>query len=320
MPKSSYMSKSVIPDDWLLNALAQVPPGKPIMNAAGQPAGTMLTGPVRLAFTNSLFTPQKQDSDDGGESKSKFSVVALFPPPSICNLTTLWQAWRARSVQDFPQHVDSAGNPAGLYNPFRMQDERIKYDGFNAGSYFLTLGSNFKPPIVDNLQNPIVDERAAHSGCWGICSVGLYKFEYHHPKTRAVMKRGVNFGLQSVMIISSDTNLGAGGSADPSQEFKGLMLSKPIDVAGAFGVPQAAPGQSMIPPGMAPPGMLTPSIQHQAPVMALPPISGQPAMGVPPGYGSPPAMGVPPGYGAPPAYAAPAEDPATAELRRLGVL
>jgi hypothetical protein len=119
---------------------------------------------------------------------------------------------------------------------------------------FATVGSNFKVPVVDHLQNPIVDKGKVHAGVWAICSLNAYT------SGKGTPNHGPRLGLQSVMIVADDTNLGGAG-ADPRTQFKGVNVKPPaVAPSAAFGQPQAQPAPvAAMPSGSYGPPPFTPN-------------------------------------------------------------
>jgi hypothetical protein len=88
-------------------------------------------------------------------------------------------------------------------------------------------------------------------------------FPYGHNKK--LPKKGVGMGLQNIMIIAEDDNLG-GSSPPPEADFAGVNLAQNFDPAGQFGAgsagPPVPPAASVLPPAR----LVTPP-----PAYALPP-------------------------------------------------
>lgn len=233
--------------------------------------GRILTCPVRLAFVNIEKGQTMKDQagnvvyDDTGAPRITYNVVALFPhaaggvPPQSDGQIkdVLYPAWFNRVSAKFPDKVVN-GVPYGLYCPFRDQGEKAKYDGFEAGCVFLTVGSQYRPVVVDSAGNEIPEGPAfgakVYAGAWAILSLNAY--DMGNPK-----KPGANFGLSSIMIISDDEKLTGGGGEDTKKTFQGVKVNRQFNAAAAFenqpATPSAPPPaplmQSNGPTGSAPP-------------------------------------------------------------------
>lgn len=160
-----------------------------------------------------------------------------------------------------------------MQSPFHDQAEKARLGGFTPGCIYINVNSKFKPPIVDINHNPIVDRNRVYAGVWGICSINPYDYGLNPPQP----KKGVGFGLQSVMIIGDDKKVGGGGP-DSKVSFSGVRgITNPIvrpdvmqgmpsaapPMAPAAGIPgYTAPGGGVMRPNMAPPAIPQ---QHYAP-------------------------------------------------------
>lgn len=228
VPKDSRMSL-----DWVTRACMQNPVG-PIYDDKGQMTGNYSTGPVRLSFPN-LFTMTKPKRGNGRET---YNVAGLWPPG--VDITALSQAATACAADAFKQNITPAGFVwDGLESPFHNQlIKTTQYQGYTPGAVFFNAKSGFKPRIVDPNMNDIIDENRVYPGVWAIVAVNLFAFNN--------MTKGVSIGLQSVMIIADDTNIGGGGQVDPRKAFAGVKIDATVNVAKGFGVPApvgAAPVQ-----------------------------------------------------------------------------
>ncbi len=166
--------------------------------------GNFTSGPVRLSWP--FIFERGKPMDDSGEAK--FSASIMFPIG--VNLDVLQVAALACAKENFAGNFDQSGQPFGLHFPFRDQVVKQNFDGYVPGAIFMTCSSGQRPPCVDaNLQN-IVDTNKVYPGVWAIVSLNCYSWDRK-------VKKGVSFGLQSVMIVSDDCPLG--GVADPQADF-----------------------------------------------------------------------------------------------------
>lgn len=267
---STLVKDSIVGDDWIRQTMAAVPVQRIIDPATGNFNGDILTGPVRLAFDNLFELPPAKPN----QQNPKYGATLLFPPN--VDFTILHEEYYKACGQYFPEHYVN-GQYHGLHSPFRDQAEKIKFGGFTPGAVFLTCTSKFKPPVVDARMNPIVDKTKVYPGVWAICAINTYHFGKNPPQP----KKGVAFGLQSVMIIGDDTKFGQGGP-DVKQQFKGVNIAAPIIRPGiANGMPiGGAPAPAAGIPGYTVPG---------GGVAAPQPQYGQPAPHIPQTHYAPPA-------------------------------
>ena len=282
---TTIVRDSIVGDAWIQQTMQAVPVQYVKDEKTGEPTGDLLTGPVRLAFDTLFELPNPSEK----VQNPKYGAALLFPPS---DMQLFYDEYYKVCAREFADYYDQAtGQYHGLHSPFRDQAEKLKFGGFTPGQVFMTCTSKFKPPVVDVRGNPIVDRSKVYPGVWAICAVNAYAF-------KDARKKGIGFGLQSVMIIGDDTKFG-GGAPDPTQTFKGVggAIQAPTVQPGAMAA--MPPGQNGQPPASAPTG------GHAAPpppggTYAAPPAAGQPAM--------PPAGGVPGQYQMP-GQPTPAADP-----------
>lgn len=227
---------SKIGDEWIKQACALTPVQR-VLDANGQPTGNILTGPVRLAFCNNpyggLFKPGTKTADDGTKTEGKYGTQILFTPyfdPAI-----FYEEYYRVCGAEFAEYYDSgSGQYYGLHSPFRNQAEKLRLGGgYTPNCIFMTCTSKYKPPVVDARMNPIVDESKVYPGVWAILAVNAYSYGKNPPQP----KKGVAFGIQSVMIIADDEKAG-GGAPDPRSQFQGVNVQPPAAApVAAFGQP-----------------------------------------------------------------------------------
>lgn len=250
---TTVMRDSIVGDAWIQQTATAVPV-QWVKNDKGEQTLDLLTGPVRLSWPN-LFRPPAATKDN---ANPKIGTALLFTP--YVDWTLFYQEYYRICAASFSQYYDATTQQyVGLRSPFRQQSEKLKFEGYTPGLVFMTCTTKFKPPLVDIRGNPVVDESKVYPGVWAICSVNAY------PNTDN-RTRGVRFGLQTVMLIGDDKQLGGGG-ANAAATYAGIAgrVNAPIvrpDVAASFRQP-AAPGM----PG--------------APIPGIPGTSGYPAYSIP---------------------------------------
>lgn len=274
---TTVMRNSIVGDDWIRQTAKSVPIQRIINPNTGQPTDDFLTGPVRLSFEN-IFVPQK---NDGGNDV--YGATLLFTP--FADFTPLNDEYNRIAMSKFPENFNNQnGQFYGLHSPFHYQDEKaMKYGGYTPGLVYFTASSTFKPSVVDIRLNPIVDPSKVYAGVWAIGTVRGYDYSNK--------KKGVGFGLQSLMIIGDDTKLGGEGP-DPRTLYAGINISAPIvrpDMAAQMGgAPGAVPGvPGFSSPAGAPVGNVAPPTP--APHANVPLPGGTPAGG----FGAAPATSYP---------------------------
>lgn len=295
---TTVMRDSTIGDDWIRRACEMNPAQVLVDQTTGQPSGNILTGPVRLAFCD-LFKPGRS-MNEGQEGK--YQTQALFSP--FTDFSVFYNAYYEVLAREFAEYYDAAsGQYHGLHSPFRDQSEKLKFGGYTPGLVFMTCTSRYKPPLVDSRMNPIVDESRVYAGVWAILSINAYAFGKSPPQP----KKGVSFGLQSVMVIADDEKFG-GGAPDPHTQFQGVNVEPPAGAPGAMfgqpGMPGPAPG-APAPGAPVPgaPGMPAPGGAPAAPGFTPPPPSAPTSAPV-----TPPAATGAPGTTAPSGTASPSDE------------
>lgn len=285
---TTLVRNSIVGDEWIRAAVAACPPQRRIDPATNNWNGDILTGPVRLSFFgDSLFELPKPKP--GQQSEPKFETHALFTP--LTDFAIFYEEYYKMCAKEFPEYWNGS-QYAGLQSPFRDQAEKLKYAGFTPGCTFMKLSSRYAPNVVDNRMNPIVDRKKVYPGIWAVCAVNVYA----GGKSNAMHKKGVSFGLQSVMIIGDDEKFGGAGP-DAKAQFAGVNITAPI----------ARPDMSKFPPGGQPPPP-GPGIPGYTTHMGAP---GNVQPGGPPPTTYAPPAGMPPAppasHSAPPATTYPSE-------------
>ncbi len=92
-------------------------------------------------------------------------------------------------------------------------ESKEKYTAY-AGCYYLNLKNKYKPKVVDENVQEILDESEFYPGCWARCSV--VPFSYRQGKNR-----GVSLRLLNIQKVKDDERFGGGGS-DPASEFSAV--------------------------------------------------------------------------------------------------
>lgn len=312
---TTVVKDSIVGDQWLQQVAAACPIQRVINKETGLPTGDILTGPVRLTFPYLDKPPEKKP---GATSEPKYGSGIMFTP--YADFGILYEEYYKLCGQIFPEYWNPDMNQYyGLQSPFHDQAEKsMKYKGYTPGLVSLNCTSKFKPPVVDNRGNPIVDYSKVYPGVWAICSLKPYDYGKNPPQP----KKGVAFGLQSVMLIGDDTNIGTAGP-DTKQQFAGINVAAPVTRPNIAGMPQGGPPA----PAAGIPGYTSPGggvqmpygapqgVPQGGPVMAPMGVPGAAPFGAPAGVPQPmsPQPGLP---GAMTASPSSEED----ELRAMGLI
>lgn len=160
----------------------------------------VLTKPVRLSYTESLFKPRPKT--EGGEPV--YSVQLLIPPGF--DLAPLRAAMAAAVKDKFGDKAPNKDKMAPYGNPLRKQEEKQDSDsgefppGMQAGGHFISASNKYQPIVVDRLAKAIKEPGVIYSGCWGSAHLNAYAWEFKG-------KWGVSFSLEGVQFVRDDDAL-----------------------------------------------------------------------------------------------------------------
>lgn len=226
---------SKLSHDWFEKCMHDNPVQAIIDPKTGQPSGNYTTGPVRLSWCEPLFRPKKD-----AKGNDVYSTACLFPLGQSLDL--LSQVVTQCGMVAFPQNVTASGFVwHGLRTPFHDQAEKAhKYEGYMPGAYYMNSSSRFPPRIVDVRMNDIVDPKRVYPGVLAIMSVNPYDYDN--------LNKGVSLGIQSIVIIGDDKNIGGGKGGNPQRDFAGINVQADTNVSAMF----QAPGMSAMPPASDP--------------------------------------------------------------------
>lgn len=191
-------------DEWIMSVIDKNPCTK-------LDSGNLRCTPARLSFPH-LFKPQPP-LEDGG--RANYCATLLFP--FLADLTLL-----KSEAQALAQSKLAPGDTGkGIHSPFKDQGDKEKFEGYVPGALCITATSERRPPVVDRTFVPIIDESKVYPGVWVIATVRPFWFDVKN-KQGSTLKRGIGFGLQSLMVVADDRQLGGGGS-DPHKDFAGVQ-------------------------------------------------------------------------------------------------
>ena len=239
----SIMKDSNVDDAWLREVMTKNPP-RLLEN------GRIFTGPVRLGYA-ALFKPDAKTNDDG-KVREDFQATFLFPLGT--NMQVFQDTWTERARAKFAEYFAPDGSAVGLHSPFHDQKEKAfgskPRPGYVPGAIFMYCSSQYKPNIFDANKQVITDERRIYSGCW---VYGVVR-PYTYGEKRDAKKRGVGFGLDTLMFLLDDEKLfGGAGGTDADTAFGHVSITATANVADKFnampagGLPPA--GASIMPGG-----------------------------------------------------------------------
>jgi hypothetical protein len=179
--------------------------------------GDVRTGPVRLSFPHLLTLPKAR-----GDIEPRYGASLLFPPG--VDISVLRADAAATAKAKWPTL------PRKLKSPFLDQtDDADRYAGFLEGGVLIRASANQKIQVVDKNLAPVIDEALIYPGVWAIVCVRSFAYDKG-------VNLGVSYGLQNVMLVADDTNIGGTAAANPREAFAGVSIEAgDIDAAKAFG-------------------------------------------------------------------------------------
>lgn len=186
--------------------------------------GNYRTCPVRLSFPN-IFEMSKPKKSGIAPC---YGANLLFP--TCADLKPLQDGVVAVLKEKCPDAL--ATDPRKKIKvklPFLEQDEMLRYQGYTEGGrYIIATSKKNKPTVVDVRQQLVTDESRVYPGVWAICTVRPFWYDVD-------VNKGVSFGLQSLMLVADDDNLG-GGSEDISTAFANVKIDAgDVDADALFG-------------------------------------------------------------------------------------
>jgi hypothetical protein len=190
--------------------------------------------PVGRASFVYVFEPRKTDNGE------RFSVVLMIPPSDDAAHNAQLAALKAEAKraaieffgsEDKVRELQQAGK---FLSPFKKAEDYIgKYEGFEPGCTIIEPWSKFRPQVVDERVQDIIDPREFYSGVWVRCMVRA--FGYNNKKI------GVGFGLGNIQRVRKDKALS--GRKPASEQFVAIAGAPAAEGAAA---PPAAGGDDFL--------------------------------------------------------------------------
>lgn len=165
----------------------------------------VVTGTVRFSYAH-VFEPW---SGDGKPENAKYSVAILIPKSDMTTLRKIKRAVDAAKERGKQKWGNTV--PRNLKLPLRDGDDERPDQPEYAGHYFLNASSKSKPAVVDASLNPILDQMAFYSGCYGHASLNFYPFSNSG-------NNGVAVGLNNLQKTLDGEPLG-GTRTRPEDDF-----------------------------------------------------------------------------------------------------
>ena len=213
----TLMADTNMTDEWIKKACERNP-------IRVLDSGNILLCPTRGSFLN-LFErsrpiPPATEGSYGGN--------LIFP--TCADLSVLEKA----VIEVLKEKCPDALSPdpkkrVKVKSPFKDQGDMLKYDGYVEGGKFISATSKKnRPVVVDARQQIVTDETLVYPGVWVVCTVRPFWYDKG-------VNKGVSFGLQSVMLVADDKNLGGGGGGNVAADFAGVNIDAgDVDTTGLF--------------------------------------------------------------------------------------
>lgn len=168
----------------------------------------VVTGTCRISFPE-LFEAKPARDEDGQViegSPKKFSVLLLIPKTDTKTIAAIKAAQQAALEQG--KHSKFGGKiPKDWKNTLHDCDAKDDLDQYpeREGHYRITVSANenYRPGVVDQALNPILDPAEVYSGCYMRAS--LRAFPYKIPSSGP----GISFGLSNIQKVKDGEPLGA---------------------------------------------------------------------------------------------------------------
>lgn len=151
----------------------------------------IVTPPLRLAFP-ALFEPKP--TVKGGDDL-KFQCVCLVPPD--VDMAPFYACVRAAMQEKWGKVIQLPSRN----NPIKACEEKLHIDGYEEGWRYISVKSKYRPAVVDQARQEIIDTDRIFPGCW--CRFHLNAFCWDHPQGG----KGVSFSLNAVQLVREDRRL-----------------------------------------------------------------------------------------------------------------
>ena len=213
----TLMADTNMTDEWIKKACERNP-------IRVLDSGNILLCPTRGSFLN-LFErsrpiPPATEGSYGGN--------LIFP--TCADLSVLEQAVVDVLKEKCPDALSADPKKrVKVKSPFKDQGDMLKYEGYVEGGKFISATSKKnRPTLVDARQQIVTDETLVYPGVWVVCTVRPFWYDKG-------VNKGVSFGLQSVMLVADDKNLGGGGGGNIAADFAGVNIDAgDVDTTGLF--------------------------------------------------------------------------------------
>lgn len=176
----------------------------------------------RVSFPQLVVPTAMEDGQ-----KKKYSTILLFPGDEKGLEAVNAQVDKA-ARDKWGAKMDDKAFLAKLEMPIHDASEKA-YDGYTDGWKFARFSSVKKPRVIGQDKSDLEADLNAeeypdlYAGCWARVSYNVFAWEHKHPKTGAVIKRGVSLGLYNVQKVKDGESFG-GGHSDADEDFDEIEI------------------------------------------------------------------------------------------------
>ena len=155
----------------------------------------VVTGEVRLSFVH-VFEPTKVSESD---KEAKYGLTIIIPKDDTKTINAIKAAIQKAAEKGAQKHFGGRV-PTNVKNTLKDGDtetddlgelKNVKYPEYK-GCMYMSLSTKFKPKVLDENRNEMIDPTEMYSGCYG--RVSLTCFAYSGDG-----QRGVSACLNNVM-------------------------------------------------------------------------------------------------------------------------
>ena len=169
----------------------------------------ILTPKFRVAFPN-VFKPKLNQ-----QNEPKYGLVMLFDKDT--DMSKLKELADEAAREKWPKGV-----PTDLRSPFRDGNEKAdKYEGFR-DTIAVTTNSSYKPGVVNQKVEEIINQEGFYAGCYARASVTAYAYE-------KLGNKGVSFSLENLQKLEDGEHMS--GKTGPKDDFGPVTVGEEKEVS-----------------------------------------------------------------------------------------
>jgi hypothetical protein len=192
---------------------------------------------ARLAFTDSLFKPQKTD-----RGTEQYSCTLLFPKGA--DLSALKEAaleaakeeWGDKAAQMIKDEIIKSPFLDGDGKQGKSKKTGEPHAGFPGHTFIRVIsGGDYPPKLFDRRVQPTSSKDVIYSGVYAYAVVNAFTWDTKENG------KGISFGVSLIQAAKDGERLGGGGGANPDEFFEkiedeGEMPAETKSGAGAEGL------------------------------------------------------------------------------------